>query len=294
MGDQEYTIDDLEQATGFTKRQIRFYITKKLVPGAGDRGPNAVYSQETLLRLRAIAHLKDMRVPPTDRKMTLEEIAHALGRPSPDAARMAVSRALLRLAEEITNVVADDLQLGLDLVGHEERAVPATEARGLGEVVVAGDVDPVSLDGFDDEGRDLAAREHPLEGGEIVEPLAVDLHLDKDGRKRGRYGGRGEDDLPEQLQGIRMPAAGDRTHVPDHQCLGIHVGGADVEAPAAAVGCGDIGEHLFVDILGDALCIKLASSPGSQDRHAFGFGHQQPGRSASAFDFVGHAKLRNA
>ena len=30
-----------------------------------------------------------------------EEIARALGKPSPDAARMAVSRALVRLAEEM-------------------------------------------------------------------------------------------------------------------------------------------------------------------------------------------------
>ena len=35
---------------------------------------------------------------------TYEEVAQALGKPSPDAARMAVSRALLRLAEEMNRV----------------------------------------------------------------------------------------------------------------------------------------------------------------------------------------------
>jgi hypothetical protein len=33
-----------------------------------------------------------------------EQVAQALAKPSPDAARMAVSRALLRLAEEMSHV----------------------------------------------------------------------------------------------------------------------------------------------------------------------------------------------
>ena len=59
MGDKQYTLDDLVGRTGFSKRQIRYYITEKLVPGAGNqRGPYAVYGEETLQRLEKITILK--------------------------------------------------------------------------------------------------------------------------------------------------------------------------------------------------------------------------------------------
>ncbi|MFN2371194.1 MAG: MerR family transcriptional regulator [Candidatus Krumholzibacteriia bacterium] len=84
MSPTEHTLDDLVQATGFSKRQIRFYITKQLVPGAGDsRGPNATYGEETLRRLRLIGVLKQKRIEPTGRAMTLDEIGHALDTLSP-------------------------------------------------------------------------------------------------------------------------------------------------------------------------------------------------------------------
>ena len=52
-------MDDLVDRTGFSKRQIRYYITEKLVPGAGNqRGPNAVYGEVTLQRLEMIKILK--------------------------------------------------------------------------------------------------------------------------------------------------------------------------------------------------------------------------------------------
>ncbi len=85
MSTPEHTLDDLAQATGFSKRQIRFYITKKLVPGAGDsRGPNATYGEETLRRLQLLGVLKDLKIEPTGRTMTLDEIGHALDTLSAD------------------------------------------------------------------------------------------------------------------------------------------------------------------------------------------------------------------
>ncbi len=79
MTNKQYTLDELVTLTGFGKRQIRYYITQKLVPGAGDqRGPNAVYSEETLNRLETIAILKNQPMGPTGRTMTLAEIRHAL------------------------------------------------------------------------------------------------------------------------------------------------------------------------------------------------------------------------
>ena len=80
----DHTLDSLVAATGFSKRQIRFYITRKLVPGAGEsRGPNAVYGEETLQRLQLIRNLKEQRIEPTGRAMTLDEIAHAMDALSP-------------------------------------------------------------------------------------------------------------------------------------------------------------------------------------------------------------------
>ena len=74
MTGKQYTLDELVDRTGFSKRQIRYYITEKLVPGAGDqRGPNAVYGEDTLRRLESIAVYKDMPVGPTHRAMTLAE-----------------------------------------------------------------------------------------------------------------------------------------------------------------------------------------------------------------------------
>lgn len=93
MTPNDYTLDDLVRATGFSKRQIRFYITKRLVAGAGDRGPHAGYGEETLRRLKLIAALKDLPVAPTGRTMSLDEIGHAIDTlPEDDTAREFLAR----------------------------------------------------------------------------------------------------------------------------------------------------------------------------------------------------------
>ncbi|HPF36221.1 MAG TPA: helix-turn-helix domain-containing protein [Candidatus Krumholzibacteria bacterium] len=83
-----YSLDDLAAATGFTPRQIRYYITRKLAPGAGERGPEARYGQETLDRLRLIVRLKEVRVQPTGRALTLDEIRETLDSLGGDGAEM--------------------------------------------------------------------------------------------------------------------------------------------------------------------------------------------------------------
>lgn len=104
MQEIEFTLDELVGLSPFSKRQIRYYITMGLVPGAGEnRGPYAVYPREALVRLQRIAELKRRRVPPTGRRLTLKEIQHELDRvreipeasflresaPEPDASRKA-------------------------------------------------------------------------------------------------------------------------------------------------------------------------------------------------------------
>jgi len=79
LAHKEYTLDELVKLTGFSKRQIRYYITEKLVPGAGDQlGPYAAYGEETLQKLEMIKILKARQVGPTGRTMSLAEIRHSL------------------------------------------------------------------------------------------------------------------------------------------------------------------------------------------------------------------------
>ena len=85
---RQYPLRDLVALTGFSPRQIRFYITERLVPGAGDdRGPNVAYSQETLDRLLLIARFKAIPMPPANRTMTLEEIRRTLDGMAPEEIR---------------------------------------------------------------------------------------------------------------------------------------------------------------------------------------------------------------
>lgn len=58
-----YTIVDLESETDIPARTIRYYITEGLLPAAKGRGKGATYSSEHLLRLKAIAALKQTHTP---------------------------------------------------------------------------------------------------------------------------------------------------------------------------------------------------------------------------------------
>lgn len=58
-----YTMADLERETGLTGRNIRFYISQKLLPSAHGRGVGATYGPGHLLRLKAIALLKHDNLP---------------------------------------------------------------------------------------------------------------------------------------------------------------------------------------------------------------------------------------
>jgi DNA-binding transcriptional MerR regulator len=58
-----YTMADLEKETGISARNIRYYITQGLLPSARGRGVGATYGPTHLLRLKAIALLKDKHTP---------------------------------------------------------------------------------------------------------------------------------------------------------------------------------------------------------------------------------------
>ena len=72
-----YTISDLERETGISPRTIRYYITEGLLPAAKGRGVGATYSQEHLLRLKAIAAFKKNNAPLAEIKSRLDGIRQA-------------------------------------------------------------------------------------------------------------------------------------------------------------------------------------------------------------------------
>jgi len=78
MMERRFTLDELEELTGISRRMIRHYISQKLVPGSLERGPKAVYSESTLKRLRLITQLRKTRVEPLGRPITTGEMRTVL------------------------------------------------------------------------------------------------------------------------------------------------------------------------------------------------------------------------
>ena len=56
---QVYTIGELAEATGMSRRGIHFYMKEKLLPPPQGTGRNARYTDEHLLRLLVILHMRD-------------------------------------------------------------------------------------------------------------------------------------------------------------------------------------------------------------------------------------------
>ena len=54
-----YTLDEIEQETGFDKRTIAYYVQQELLPRVGRRGPRTRYPQAYLDRLLLIRRIRD-------------------------------------------------------------------------------------------------------------------------------------------------------------------------------------------------------------------------------------------
>lgn len=72
-----YTIGDLEKATSISPRTIRYYITEGLLPAAKGRGVGATYGEAHLLRLKAIAALRENHMPLAEIKQRLDGLREA-------------------------------------------------------------------------------------------------------------------------------------------------------------------------------------------------------------------------
>ncbi|MEE2780218.1 MAG: MerR family transcriptional regulator [Myxococcota bacterium] len=98
-----YSLSEICTLTGVTQRTVRYYIQQGLLPTASRSGPNVVYPEAFLLRLRLIARLKSEHLPLAHIREQLvsisdDEVSALVSTPSPPPADTAADyvRALLR------------------------------------------------------------------------------------------------------------------------------------------------------------------------------------------------------
>jgi DNA-binding transcriptional MerR regulator len=91
VSEQTYSIGELAAAAGVTTRTVRYYTAEGLLPPPDARGRYALYGAEHLLRLRAIARLKQAYLPLGEIRHRLQglsaaQLAELLGAPAETAA----------------------------------------------------------------------------------------------------------------------------------------------------------------------------------------------------------------
>jgi DNA-binding transcriptional MerR regulator len=81
-----YTMSELEQMTGLSRRTIHYYVSQKLIPAPESKGgPGAKYGEEQLVRLQLIRILQD--------ELKLEKIKEALASMNEEEMRRIVTDA---------------------------------------------------------------------------------------------------------------------------------------------------------------------------------------------------------
>jgi DNA-binding transcriptional MerR regulator len=77
---KSYSIDELEQLTGYDRRTISYYTAEGLLPKVGRRGPKTRYGQEFVDRLKFITKVKDLQDAGKLPSVKLEELARIIRR----------------------------------------------------------------------------------------------------------------------------------------------------------------------------------------------------------------------
>jgi DNA-binding transcriptional MerR regulator len=72
--EQTFTLDEIEERTGFDKRTIAYYVQEGLLPKVGRRGPKTRYSRQFLDRLMFVRKTRDLQDRGRMGTMTLGEI----------------------------------------------------------------------------------------------------------------------------------------------------------------------------------------------------------------------------
>lgn len=60
MSRSGYSLMELVRAAGVTERTVRYYVERRVMPGPELRGLHTTYTDEHLLRLRVIRHLREV------------------------------------------------------------------------------------------------------------------------------------------------------------------------------------------------------------------------------------------
>ena len=91
MSETSYKLDELAAAAGVSPRTVRYYVQRGLLPAPAFRGRDTAYSDEHLLRLRAIKRLQEKFLPldaiqaelEKSSREELKELAAVGGKPRP-------------------------------------------------------------------------------------------------------------------------------------------------------------------------------------------------------------------
>jgi DNA-binding transcriptional MerR regulator len=75
--DARYTLTELADLAGVTRRTVRYYLAQGLLPAVGASGPGAKYDDAHLARLRLIRRLQAQHLPLADIRRQLESIDDA-------------------------------------------------------------------------------------------------------------------------------------------------------------------------------------------------------------------------
>ncbi|HVC33547.1 MAG TPA: MerR family transcriptional regulator [Chloroflexota bacterium] len=70
-----FSIADLAERAGLTRRTIRYYVAEGLLPPPAGRGQRRVYCSEHVLRLQAILRLKEAFLPLSEIRRRLRELS---------------------------------------------------------------------------------------------------------------------------------------------------------------------------------------------------------------------------
>lgn len=82
-----YSLAELEERTGFSRRIIAFYVQQGLLPKVGRRGPRTRYPETFLYRLQLIAGIRDLQDRGQLPSATLAEIRQLLDQLGPEGLR---------------------------------------------------------------------------------------------------------------------------------------------------------------------------------------------------------------
>jgi len=73
IDERTYTIDEIEEQTGFDRRTIAYYVQQGLLPRVGRRGPRTRYSQLFFDRLQFIKMFRNLQDQGAVGTMTLSD-----------------------------------------------------------------------------------------------------------------------------------------------------------------------------------------------------------------------------